>query len=984
MHKFYFVFVGMLFSLAGMAQKKPLDHSVYDAWQSIGEHAISNNGKWVMYTVNAQQGDGELVIRSVDGNYQKKISRGYGAEISEDSRFIAFKIKPPYQQTRQARIKKRRPDEMPADSAGLVELGKDSVLKMARIKTFKMPARGSGWVAFYKDRPLGRAAGADSAQRRPRGAVDSLQKIIDSLNNRINTGKRVEGDLLAGETDADDEGSEVSATQEPSDLVLYNTSTGKARTFPFINEYYFSKPGNVLVLETGINKADSLRSRPAVIWYDLARAKADTIAHNGNEFRNFAMDDKGTQLVFVAERDSSRKSLQKFYKLWYFKAGADSAVMRIDKDNTAVSKGFTVSENAIPYFSKNGQKVFFGTAPIQKPRDTTLVDFELARLDVWTYNDDYLQPQQLKTVNVESKRSYLAVWYPENNKVVQLGDINAETVIPAEEGNSELALVTTNKAFRKQSQWKGRSLETALLMNMTNGTKKIIKESVNGFFNMSPLGKFVLWYDEEKHNYFTYNTASGAITNISATIKVPLYDEDDDHPDFPPPHGFMKWQEGDRYVYVYDKYDIWKLDPAAKEAPVMLTGGAGRKNKITYHYISTDREERFITPGQTLLLSLLADDDRTNGYMLYKMGEPFVMEKQPTLPYHYDNFFKAKEAGVYGYLKSNASLSPSVTVITRLDSAVNGSMTRYTIKETKQLSDINPQQNTYNWYTAELVSWKMFNGKPGKGILYKPENFDPSKKYPVIFYFYERDSDSMYLYRAPQPMGSTINIPYYTSNGYIVFDPAIYYTKGEPGESAYNSVVSAAKYMSKFKWVDSTKLALQGHSWGGYQIAYLVTRTNMFVAAEAGAPVANMTSAYSGIRWSTGVSREFQYERGQSRIGYSLWERPDLYLKNSPLFRADKVQTPLLMMHNDADGAVPWYQGIEYFSALKRLGKKAWLIEYNGEDHNLVERKNRKDWAIRMSQFFDHYLKGAPAPKWMTQGVAATEKGKEWGLETDK
>ena len=339
---------------------------------------------------------------------------------------------------------------------------------------------------------------------------------------------------------------------------------------------------------------------------------------------------------------------------------------------------------------------------------------------------------------------------------------------------------------------------------------------------------------------------------------------------------------------------------------------------------------------------------------------------------------------MYGYLKSSASLSPSVTVITRLDSAVNGSMTKYTVKETKQLSDINPQQNTYNWYTAELVSWKMFNGKPGKGILYKPENFDPSKKYPVIFYFYERDADSMYLYRAPQPMGSTINIPYYTSNGYIVFDPSIYYTKGEPGESAYNSVVSAAKYLSKFKWVDSTKLALQGHSWGGYQIAYLVTRTNMFVAAEAGAPVANMTSAYSGIRWSTGVSREFQYERGQSRIGYSLWERPDLYIKNSPLFRADKVQTPLLMMHNDADGAVPWYQGIEYFSALKRLGKKAWLIEYNGEDHNLVERKNRKDWAIRMSQFFDHYLKGAPAPKWMTQGVPATEKGKEWGLETDQ
>ena len=214
-----------------------------------------------------------------------------------------------------------------------------------------------------------------------------------------------------------------------------------------------------------------------------------------------------------------------------------------------------------------------------------------------------------------------------------------------------------------------------------------------------------------------------------------------------------------------------------------------------------------------------------------------------------------------------------------------------------------------------------------------------------------------------------------------MFDPNIYYKTGEPGQSAYNSVVSAARYLSTMPWVDSTKMGIQGQSWGGYQVAYLVTRTNMFRAAGAGAPVANMTSAYGGIRWGSGMNRQFQYEKTQSRIGATLWQRPDLYIKNSPLFSADKVQTPLLIMHNDADGAVPWYQGIELFTALKRLDKKVWLLQYNGEDHNLVERRNRKDLSVRLSQFFDYYLKGAKPAKWMTEGLPAVDKGRDWGFD---
>ena len=338
-------------------------------------------------------------------------------------------------------------------------------------------------------------------------------------------------------------------------------------------------------------------------------------------------------------------------------------------------------------------------------------------------------------------------------------------------------------------------------------------------------------------------------------------------------------------------------------------------------------------------------------------------------PYTFGQLVKAKKANAYLFGLSNIE---SNELVLSAD-----------LKRLEQLTDISAQQKDYNWLTVGLVKWKLPDGKMAEGLLYKPENFDSTKKYPVIFYYYEKNADGLYSYKAPAPSASTVNIPYFVSNGYLVFDPNIYYKNGEPGNSALNAVVSAARALAKNKWVDSTRMGLQGQSWGGYQTAFIVTRTNMFKAASAGAPVANMTSAYGGIRWGAGISRQFQYEKDQSRIGATLWQRPDLYIKNSPLFAADKINTPLLIMHNDADGAVPWWQGIELFTAMRRLDKKVWLLQYNGEDHNLVERRNRKDLSVRLGQFFDYYLKGEKPAKWLKDGLPATDKGIDWGLKTD-
>ncbi|GGA93918.1 alpha/beta hydrolase family protein [Puia dinghuensis] len=991
---FTLVFIVLTAAAPAQAQKKPLDHSVYDGWQSVGESLLSNDGKWLVYTITPQEGDGRLVIRATSGDYAKEIPRGADATITEDGRFVIFLIHPFFKDSREARIRKRTPDQSPKDSLGWLELGTDHLVKMARVKSYKVAEKNGEWLAYLTEKLVPATPDSATRIRLLMARADSLARVADSLRHQVaeveakgwkaaSAGSRGRGGATVGETQ-----------EEGTDLVLLNLHSGAERRFPLTSEYTLSAEGNTLIVETTSRNADSL-SKAFVLWVNTANGKTDTVLRGFHDAKNYALDEAGAQLAFVAERDSVPKALVKFYRLWYYTPGMDSAIVRADAGSIAAalaaspnhpsplppteSKGFTVSSDFTNAFSKDGSRLYIGLAPIRTPKDTNLVDFETARLDVWNYNDDYLSPQQLVQANNELKRSYLAVLPKGESRLVPLGDADCETVIPGQEGNGRYALGMTSRPYRIQQQWEQSGLQKLYLIDMADGSRRPVQDKVRGGATLSPGGQYILWYDWKGRNWYTYSTASGKVNNITAGIRAPLYDEEDDHPDDPPPHGMMGWLEGDREVYIYDKYDIWQCDPEGRTPPECITRGVGRRQQLTFRTIRLDQEERrgregrllredsAVHAGQVLLLTVFNQRDMSEGFVLHRLGSTFDADTTGGLTgaQSYNGFFKAKKAAVYGWLRGNFDKPYDVYV------------------DRRQYSQINPQQKDYNWLTVELHHWKMLDGKQSEGLLYKPEDFDSTKKYPVIFYFYERDARTRYDYIAPQPVRASINIAYFVSNGYLVFDPDIYYKTGQPGEDAYNSVISAARYLSRFKWVDTTKMGLQGHSWGGYQVAYLVTRTHLFAAAEAGAPVANMTSAYGGIRWESGISRQFQYEKSQSRIGSTLWQRPDLYLKNSPLFRADKVTTPLLMMHNDADGAVPWYQGIEYFSALRRLGKKTWLIEYNGEGHGLTERRDRKDWSMRLSQFFGYYLKGERAPRWMVEGVPATLKGIDWGLTTE-
>ncbi len=969
-------------------QKKAITHDMYDGWKSVGERYISNDGNYIVYTITPQEGDGDLFVENLSTGYKKHIARGYSAQISYDSRYMVAKIKPFYQDTRQARIKKKRPDEMPKDSLVIIELGSDSITRISRIKAFQMPEKAAGWLAWHAEKPLPDTA---AAKRKP-AAIDSnklkvdklakiadsiIRKSLDSVNGKIEKEALIKvAEKAAKEiyksadeitmTDAEgDDGPAGAGGAEGTDLVLKQWSTGKTRTFKGVEIFTFDEKGNMLVMKVSKNKKDSA-SKPLLLVYHLTGDKTDTVMKGFNDIKSINFDEAGKQLAFLAERDSSAKALQKFYRLWYYTPGADSAIVIADGNTAGMSQNYSVSENSPPRFSKNGEKIFFGVAPIQPPKDTTLVDFELARLDIWHYNDELLQPMQLKQLAMETRRSFLAVTRPGSNKIVQLGADDAENVSLVDEGNADWVLAQSTKGNRQAIQWEGRAKSTGYIIDVNTGTRQLV--SKNSYpVQASVNGKYIIWYNPEVKNYFTYDIATKITKNITSAIKVPLYDTENDVPDLPGAIGVAGWLKNDAAVLINDEYDMWEVDPKGILPPKNITKGWGRANKISFNYVNTNREIRYIDPAETWLLTGFNHKTKYGGYYNLTIGNaPQLIDSGA---YAIANVAKAKNAGKFLLQKPTPS-SAELYYGTAFNSL-------------QKVTDVAEQQKDINWFTPELVKWKMFDGKMSEGILFKPENFDPTKKYPVIFYFYERNSDGLYNYRAPAPSASTINIPYFVSNGYLVFDPNIYYKTGEPGESAYNSVVSAAKYLSKMPWVDSTRMAIQGQSWGGYQVSYLVTRTNMFRAAGAGAPVSNMTSAYGGIRWGTGMNRQFQYEKTQSRIGATLWEKPQLYIKNSPLFTANKVNTPLLIMHNDQDGAVPWYQGIEYFTALKRLGKKVWMLQYNGEDHNLVERRNRKDLSIRLAQFFDYYLKDAKPAKWITDGLPATQKGKTWATEVE-
>jgi len=902
--------------------KKNLTHDVYDFWKDIPERIVSNNGQWFGYALNPQEGDGKVVFQHFVTNQTDSVARGGELRFSNDSEFAIFKIKPQLNATKAAKRAKKKKDEMPKDSLGIYALSTKKLSKFPAIQSFKLPEKGSEWVAFLGESPK---AKPDTTKKAP---VKRSKRESDENGYR---------------------------------LVARILKTNTERAFSFVTDYEVAKNGKRLAFST--TGSDSTKA--GVYVFEPASNQLQQVyeGHTKHKFKKLAFDENGEQLSFIADLDTNSKTQIRLPKLFYWKAGQATAARLADETNQPAAQGWLVSSDYTPRFAKNGSKLFFGTNPKPIVQDTTLLPEETVNVEVWHWQDERLQTQQKVSLERDKKKSYLAVAHLNDLKLTQLGNLDIPEVELVNEGNADFVVGTSNRRYSNQ-HWDWNPKEDAYVISVRDGAKKLAKEKIEGNVRTSPEGKFLYWFSNPDTAWFAYDVAANQTIQLTNNKNVNYADEEDDHPDFPNPYGIAGWTKNDQYLLVYDRYDIWQIDPKKPNSLVKLTDGRAAKNQ--YRYVRLDAEERTIDLTKALLLRTVNETTRQEG---------FSQLSSSSVQRLYEGDFKvgmavlkAKDADRVLFTKETFKEYPDWYA------------TDLSFKNVKRVTEANAQQTNYWWGSVEIVNWRAGDGTPLQGLLYKPENFDPTKKYPMMTYFYEKNSENIHTHYAPRPIRSYINFSYFTSNGYLVFVPDIVYKDGYPGQSAYNCIVPGVLSMIDKGFVDKDKIGISGHSWGGYQTAYLVTQTNLFRAAEAGAPVSNMTSAYGGIRWESGMSRQAQYERTQSRIGGTLWEKPMQYLENSPLFHAPKIETPVLMMHNDDDGAVPWYQGIEFYMALKRLNKPVWMLNYNGEKHGLTKRQNMKDFAVRLYQYFDHYLKDAPAPEWMTEGLPMVEKGIHQGL----
>ena len=756
-----------------------------------------------------------------------------------------------------------------------------------------------------------------------------------------------------------DEADWIAYQRGRKDSTLYVRSLDGSKTFQFptVTDFQFAKKSGMLYYtsaaegEAGIFTLNPEKGSPALI------------KEGKGVFKQTTFDEKGERLAFLycADKDSSYKALS----LWLSEHNAPAKEIAT-RGNKAFPAEWVINENGMLQFSKSASRLFFGTSPEPKQKDTTQLAENRPNVQVWSWDEPVQYTVQNYNKEKDLKKSYQAVYNLGNGSIFQLANEELPNIQLGNEGDAALALLSTSRPYSLSSMWEARTRSDYYTVSLDNGERKQIAQADYGRFRLSPQGKYAYWYGETDSCWYTIALAEGKRYRLTTPESFPAWDEENDVPDYPYAHGAAGWTANDQNLLIYDRYDIWKFDPTAATSPINLTVN-GRKEKLSYRLEQLDKEARFIDLGKPQLLK--GFNEATKGYGFYnaRLSAPAAPKTLLAGNYMLRSINKAKNTDDVIYTMETFQQYPDIHYST------------LAFKKSVQLTHGDKQQEGFIWGTAELVSWISLDGRPLEGVIYKPANFDPNKKYPMMVNFYERNSETLYNYRMPEPHRSTIDYHLYNSNEYVIFNPDIRYVDGYPGESCYNCLMPGITMMIAKGYIDEKGIGAQGHSWGGYQVAYLATRTNLFSAIESGAPVVNMFSAYGGIRWGSGMARSFQYEHTQSRLGATPWSSPLRYLENSPLFTMDKVQTPILIMHNDADGHVPWYQGIEYFVAMKRLGKPCWLLNYTGEPHWPMHMANRIDFQRRMFQFFNHYLKNDKMPKWMSEGVPAVEQPFELG-----
>ena len=747
--------------------------------------------------------------------------------------------------------------------------------------------------------------------------------------------------------------------QKPErELVVRNLRTGKQRVITGIFDYIFTDDGNGILLQTRQKENNKM----VLQWENLQDGKTTTI-WEGIKAGNFNFNKSCTKLAFSVKDTIAGKPVN---SIWYYAVGTDKAEMIANNQPKGINKGVSVGD--IQGFSEDDNKLFFF---LKKSDELLIAKPDAVQVDVWSYRDPKLQSEQLMELKEQDhSHSYLSAINLHDHRIIKL-EKDFDQIIGK---CADFVLIEhhAGDADNGEFNWNSACLRSYYLVSLADGSRKFITSEIA---NLSQFGKYVIWYDHDQKNYFSYEVSTGVVRNITHAIPTKWTIYDNDHPDAAyATSGFAGWVKGDAAILLYDQNDIWQVDPAGRKLSRNLTNGYRCRNNIVFR-LAIDHQDSAIEPDEKLLLTVFNRTTKENGYYRKIIGISGDPERLTMGPYVYEVRtesmtdcgeppIKAANAETYIVRRMTAEESPNY-------------FSTSDFKAFTPLSNLHPEKN-YNWLKTELITWKMLDGTKSQGILYKPENFDPSKKYPIIFFYYEKLSNNLHLFQEPNISEGQLTVDWYVSNGYLVFSPDIHYKIGEPGESALKAIVSAAYFLSKKSYVDTKHMGIQGHSFGGLETNFIVTHTHLFAAACSGSGQSDFISGY-GSTFDDGKSEHSYYEIGQGRMGATLWQRPDLYIKNAAIFQADQVTTPFLMMHTKKDGIYSFANAVEFFTALRSLGKKVWMLQYDDEDHALGG-KSGADFDIRMAQFFNHYLKGAPAPKWMVEGICASMKGIDDGL----
>jgi dipeptidyl aminopeptidase/acylaminoacyl peptidase len=914
----------MLAAQASFAQKRSLTLTDILKFRQLESPVISDDGLWVAYAAQPDRGDGEAKIHSLSSSRVYTISRGGKPVFSRDARWVALTLKP----TAIDIEKKEKEKEKPKSGMVLLNTASGDTLQIARVESFLF-SNDARWLAYLKSKPDKKPdpAKADAAKDTGTAVRPKLKK-----------------DLLG------------------SDLVLRNLQTRLEVTIPFVTSFAFDSTSAYLAYVI----ADTTGFANGVYLRSLRRegmAARALVARPNGAFTNLLWSNDGGSLAFVtAIVDEKEKPGPGALWIWN---GRDTSAQEIATAAITPAHWLLPSKNSL-IWSRDGERLFFGLRPsitadrTQEEKKDSLIDvldssaiLMKRELDVWGWNDPRIVTNQKKRWKDASEQTYRAIYHQSTGRVALLADTTMPVLEVSE--NPHVALGRSNVPYLKSITWEGE-FNDLYLVNLVSGERKVIASRLAGAASLSPDGGSVVYFNDNQ--WYLYSTKGATTRNLTASLGVAFYDEEDDTPDPPNAYGFGGWVEGGKSFLLYDRYDVWQFN-AADGAGINLTQGAGRKGELLFRVQRLDPDAQSFLPNETLLLTAYHDRKKFTALYSTTLGTggatPLLEEKK-----RFSILAKAKNAGKILYTRQSYTEFPDVWV---------GDLS---LRSTKRISDLNPQAAEFAWGSAELVDWISDDGTPLQGVLIKPGNYEQGKRYPVLVYFYELSSQRLYDFNQVV-ISHRPCFPYYASNGYALFLPDVRFEVGRPGFSATKCIVPGVQKLIAMGIAEPKAIALHGHSWSGYQTAFMITQTNLFACAIAGAPVANMTSAYSGIRQESGLARQFQYEEDQSRIGGSLWEYPERYVENSPVFFADKIRTPLLIEFGDEDEAVPWQQGIEMYLAMRRLEKPAWMLEYRGEPHHLKKYPNKLDYSIKFREFLDHYLKGTPAPDWMTRGIPYSE-----------